>query len=109
MDDYEEITLEEVIALQPEQVKAGANWLDQVHPGWDEKVNLETLDINSCKDCVIGQLLGNYCGNSKLHVTVIESGSQLGFCTPSIEADDEDGEAMTALTLTWKELIEARR
>lgn len=32
-----------------------AQWLDGVKPGWETLIDLGTLDIASCCDCVLGQ------------------------------------------------------
>lgn len=40
-------------------VKDAAVWLDGVEPGWFKKINLETLRMNSCEDCIFGQLAGH--------------------------------------------------
>ncbi len=38
-----------------EEVAAGAAWLDANRPGWVDGVDLETLDMNDCARCVLGQ------------------------------------------------------
>jgi hypothetical protein len=47
------MTLEESVADR-------ARWLDQKVPGWEHRINLDTLDIKSCRNCVLGQLFGSY-------------------------------------------------
>jgi len=39
-----------------EAVANGAQWLDEQHPGWWRKLDLETLDLEDCANCVCGQL-----------------------------------------------------
>ena len=39
------------------EVAAGAEWLDEVNPGWEREIDLGTLDINDCYNCVLGQSL----------------------------------------------------
>jgi hypothetical protein len=47
----------------PEQVRAGAAFLDEViGPGWIEQVNLDTLDIESGCKCVAAQLVSEFEG-----------------------------------------------
>lgn len=41
-------------------VKKGSTWLDEFHPGWAEKIDLDRLDMNNCTSCVIGQAVCNY-------------------------------------------------
>lgn len=43
-----------------ETVARGAAWLDGVEPGWWDRVNLDTLHMESCKNCVLGQLGGDF-------------------------------------------------
>ncbi len=38
------------------QVARGAALLDEKIPGWAERIDLARLQMNSCHDCVIGQL-----------------------------------------------------
>ncbi len=33
-----------------------AAWLDVRYPGWHEKIDLDTLDLNDCELCVGGQM-----------------------------------------------------
>lgn len=39
-----------------ERVARGAAWLDQVRPGWRDAIVLDTLDLISPCDCVLGQV-----------------------------------------------------
>lgn len=41
-----------------EKVHRGAKVLDQVIPGWEKRVNLETLRMGSATLCMLGQLFG---------------------------------------------------
>jgi hypothetical protein len=38
----------------------GAAWLDEHHPGWAERINLDTFDLRSGSMCVLGQLFGDF-------------------------------------------------
>ena len=40
------------------RVARGAAHLDQVRPGWFNRIDVGTLSLGSCWDCVIGQLFG---------------------------------------------------
>jgi hypothetical protein len=44
-----------------EAVNLGAAWLDANYPGWVEMMRLETLDLASSCDCILGQRFGDYC------------------------------------------------
>lgn len=40
-----------------DRVKAGLAWLEKTHgPGWEDKIDLETLDLHSGSHCVLGQV-----------------------------------------------------
>lgn len=41
-----------------ERVEKGAGFLDRHYPGWWQHMNLGTLDIASCQECVLGQVYG---------------------------------------------------
>ena len=43
-----------------DRVAAGAALLDAVRPGWAEVVEPADLAMESCADCVLGQLYGHY-------------------------------------------------
>lgn len=43
-----------------EKIKKGARFLDKKVPKWWRKINTSTLDIDSCEDCILGQLFGYY-------------------------------------------------
>lgn len=39
------------------EVTAGAAWLDENFPGWERKIDLGSLDLRSCSECMCGQNL----------------------------------------------------
>lgn len=41
-------------------VADGAAFLDERWPGWWKRVNSRTLNVESCLNCVLGQLFGSY-------------------------------------------------
>jgi hypothetical protein len=43
-----------------EKVERGALLLDERHPGWHHKINLNELNLESCTACVLGQLHGDF-------------------------------------------------
>lgn len=45
---------------QRENAQRGAAWLDQLQPGWAARINPERLKMQSCLDCILGQIFGNY-------------------------------------------------
>lgn len=38
------------------RVSLGIQWLDKLDKDWHKKINLETLDLASTKNCILGQL-----------------------------------------------------
>lgn len=41
-------------------VVAGAEWLDETRPGWEQEIDLSSLFMADCSMCVLGQVFGNY-------------------------------------------------
>jgi hypothetical protein len=52
--------LSEIYAELEQNVPRGAAWLDKAEPGWADKIDTATLDLNSCHYCMMGQLHGDY-------------------------------------------------
>jgi hypothetical protein len=46
--------------LETLRAKIGATILDVFRPGWASEVDLESLDLEDCKACVLGQLFGGF-------------------------------------------------
>lgn len=42
------------------EVAAGAYWLDSNFPGWEREIDLGTLNLNDCAECVCGQSLAKF-------------------------------------------------
>jgi hypothetical protein len=62
------------------QSHQGSVLLDQVHPGWEFKVNLNLLEMSSAKCCVLGQLFGDFLTGAKtLRLDCSDLRSVLGF------------------------------
>lgn len=41
-----------------ERVQRGVEWLNENHPEWLDKINLEKLDMGQTHTCIIGQVVG---------------------------------------------------
>lgn len=39
------------------EVERGAKLLDEVAPGWENKINIPNLEMDRCGKCIVGQLL----------------------------------------------------
>lgn len=71
----------------------GAALLDRAVPGWESRIDLETLDISCPRNCIIGQLLGWITGLKVLGVRLTPNGFAGG----------------RHQTTAWRELITERR
>ncbi len=93
------------VKLLRKRIELGAQVLDEVHPGWVDRIDLEKLNLGSYSCCVVGQLNdGTFTGPSlRLARTVgCSDVAALGF-------DVYDSESYTELTEEWTALIEERR
>src|SRR3989344_4913185 len=63
------------------RIARGVKWLDEVGPlDWRSTIDKCRLDIQSCHDCNLGQLFGNYIdGCSKLRIDPTREAAMLGF------------------------------
>ena len=87
-----------------ERVEAGASFLDERSPGWDEKIKLAVLDMADHHRCILGQLYKHYrVGTMELNLTSRES-RDLGF--DSIVGSNR---VYRRITVEWRKLIEERR
>lgn len=43
-----------------EAAERGAALLDKERPGWEKRINLELLKMNSCVMCILGQLFHDF-------------------------------------------------
>ncbi len=84
-------------------VARGVALLDEKVPGWRERIDFETLDIERPKFCIVGQACGGY--TEGMHRLGLEpwgegEGQRYGFMSPdgSIELD-------TRLEEAWREAI----
>ena len=49
------------MATIDQRVARGAQLLDREGPtGWREQIECDTLDLSDCKQCILGQLYGDY-------------------------------------------------
>lgn len=51
-----------VMELLKENVKATAEWMDVVEPGWMSRINLDTLNVDNPTYCVAGQVWAEKVG-----------------------------------------------
>lgn len=96
--------------LAIEQVARGAAVFDEMLPGWHQWINLDRLDISSCEDCVVGQLVGDYRFNAERVREFIRmrTGQPVSILTDYGLTSEISGD-MELLTQSWIDLIEKRR
>lgn len=105
---FEEARTEEeksVDALVKKRVQRGIALLEKKHgPNWVDRVDLETLELMNCENCVLGQLYGRYsAGTSALHITF--EAPDYGF---TIRDDDGWGRLQAAWMDALTPRVEAR-
>jgi hypothetical protein len=100
------------------EVNAGAKFLDEHRPGWEDEIDLDTLDLASTCGCVLGQLHGRDHPYSRLGLRFDRMLSRLGLdeddaCRLGFDIYDPDGDyddsLFDKLTASWKRLIRKRR
>ncbi|HZN72435.1 MAG TPA: hypothetical protein VFC00_12260 [Micromonosporaceae bacterium] len=84
------------------RVAAGAAWLDLHEPGWANRIDTERLLMRSCKECVVGQIFGDF---DRLFGTDRVGAVVFGFSLPY----GDPAHAWDYLEAVWRDLILARR
>lgn len=87
-----------------ERVDAGAALLDREEPGWEDKIDLDTLKLHDPCRCVLGQVFGLYSTGARVLDLNIDASSDHAF-----EVSEYGKDSYTGLTRAWKALIRARR
>lgn len=105
-------------ASAAEAVANGAQALDDRYPGWWRHINLSTLNVASCNQCVCGQLDTHYNGEKEYphwsrfaaELTGSYDYEDYGFRSmPAAWSSSGHGWKCHALTSEWALSIEARR
>lgn len=93
----------------PANVERGAAFLDERVPGWEEKLNLRTLNVSSTRGCVLGQLHRKNRGDYAAYARGLETlglsdreAARLGF-------DIWGMQTFYRLTSGWKAMVLKRR
>ena len=87
-----------------ERVETGASYLDTHNPGWDNRIEVSSLDIQHANRCVLGQLYGNFTRGRIVLKLSEDMSLQNGFST---EIGYKENERL--LTVAWRKLIKKRR
>jgi hypothetical protein len=97
------------MSIHDSNIERGMALLDEKVPGWDQRIDLRSLDVGSRMQCVVGQLFGVrdndllYLGYQALGV---KRPRQYGF---SLDWDLGYRATYGGLTTAWKRKIRERR
>ncbi len=89
------------------RVEAGAKFLDSIldPADWPHRIDLETLDINSCTECMFGQIEGDFYTMRRMHDLNSEQCQDLGFL---VVGDDPDDGEDAMLDQAWHAYVTTR-
>jgi hypothetical protein len=95
-------------ATVAERVARGAALLDGKLPGWDERIDLAVLDLETCTLCVLGQVFASAAAQSGFagYGVGLRALDVAGFPYGFTAAE---GETWAELTAEWRRVITARR
>jgi hypothetical protein len=86
------------------EIEKGAKLLAARVPGWEKKINPETLDLSDSCKCVLGQVYGNYeDGFKALDLPFLTDRAIRGFTV-----DRTEHSSYRPLTKGWLRFLEAR-
>lgn len=99
------------------RVERGAAYLDEVDPGWYRHVDSETLELADGRQCVLGQLHGEFrLGLGRSQVLTMSSApranlSPVAYGFKCVEGVPDDWQAYDyeLLTASWKEAVRRRQ
>lgn len=86
-----------------EEVTRGAEFMDNLRPGWYREIDRDALDIGSGRCCIGGQMEGDYAIFAKKHH--LKNASELGF---TVRDDEEAIPKFNELTQAWLNAIDER-
>lgn len=94
-----------------EEIARGAEWLDEVKPGWELKIDLGNFSITSACNCVLGQLFGDYDDGVEYHTRLAprykaQWPGSCGFVVSDYRS--ERYQAWKQLNDEWVDFIKAR-
>lgn len=102
----------------PERVARGVALLDQKRPGWEQEIDLDTLDISKPCFCVVGQMYKSYFSPFEAGAVDLVGWDAYDYDDNApaliehgfsgVRSADDDGE-FDALTVEWNRVIRARR
>lgn len=99
-----------------ERVQRGAAYLDEMDPGWHRQVDPNTLELGSGRQCVLGQLHGEFrLGLGRSRLISLSSAPQAslspvayGFKCVEGVSDEWQARDYELLTAAWRNAVLAR-
>jgi hypothetical protein len=77
--------LDELDCIARERVSAGARWLDEVEPGWAERIDLDDFRLADGRRCILGQLYGSFCDGLDTHDLEYDEAEMYGFYLDNLD------------------------
>jgi hypothetical protein len=102
------------VAEARSRVAKGAALLDDKRPGWADRIDLASLDMGCCSQCVLGQVFGSFfwaaSGFWPIH-DLKQRAEEHGFDLNTADADSVAAaeEEWTILRNAWVGIIQERR
>jgi hypothetical protein len=90
-----------------ERIANGVAWLDEHHPGWADQIDLDTFRMESCTQCVAGQLDIWYSEIVTGYQKGLDRARRLGMYAGS--GSPEDQQTYRELEAEWRRVIEERQ
>ena len=87
------------------EVQRGAAWLDRVRPGWEDDIDLTSLEMSECARCIVGQIWG-LADRANTPTPAYHYDEDYGFDV--FDGDISQG-AYEKLAEEWRDLITSRR
>jgi hypothetical protein len=99
-----------------ERVRRGAEYLDDMDPGWHRRVDADTLGLEDGQHCVLGQLHGDFrLGLGRSQVLTLSSAPRAslspvayGFKCVEGVSDEWQARDYELLTQAWRAAVRAR-
>ena len=93
-------------SLIEDRVQRGAELLDQLNPGWAERITVPLLQMKSFQCCVLGQLYDGYIdGRDSIGLDFARGAEEYGF---SIHNADFTDPRWGRLTNAWRRQVQER-
>ena len=99
------------------RVERGADYLDEIDPGWHRRVDPDTLELSSGSSCILGQLHGDFrMGLSRSQLINLSSAPRAslspvsyGFqCVSGVDDAAQDRDYVY-LNQAWQEAVQQRQ